>query len=74
MEAAIGRALAAAEQAGIAGKALTPYLLAAIAGATGGRSVRANVALVRQNARVAAEIAAALSTLSPCFPVPSGLH
>jgi pseudouridine-5'-phosphate glycosidase len=73
-EAAIGRALAAAEQAGIAGKALTPFLLAAVADATGGRSVQANVALVRQNARVAAEIAGALSSLPPCFPVPSSLH
>ena len=44
----------------IKGKALTPYLLAQVAEATGGASVRANKALAKNNAHVAAEIALAL--------------
>jgi pseudouridylate synthase len=59
----IEAALAAASGAGIAGKAVTPFLLARIAAATGGRAVRANAALVRANARLAALIAIALATL-----------
>ena len=57
---AIERALAAGRRAGITGKALTPFLLAAIQTATGGRSLEANIALIRKNAQVGAEVAAAL--------------
>jgi len=39
---------------------VTPYVLARITDETGGRSVRANVALAEHNAQVAAEVAAAL--------------
>jgi pseudouridine-5'-phosphate glycosidase len=46
--------------AGITGKAVTPYLLDAILKRTGGRSLATNIALIRNNARVAAAIAAAL--------------
>lgn len=60
VEEAIGRALEAAERAGVRGKEVTPFLLRAVAEATGGRSLEANVALLRQNARVAADVAAAL--------------
>jgi pseudouridylate synthase len=42
---------------------VTPFLLARIAEATGGRALRANAALVRANARVAARIAKALAAL-----------
>jgi pseudouridine-5'-phosphate glycosidase len=56
------RAVASAERAGIHGAALTPYLLGALGEATSGRSLRANVSLLRQNARVAAQIALALAT------------
>ena len=52
-------ALAAAADAGITGKALTPFLLERLHRETGGESLRANVALVRANARLAAAIAAA---------------
>jgi pseudouridine-5'-phosphate glycosidase len=45
----------------VAGKALTPFLLAALADETGGRSLASNLALLEDNARVAAEIAVALS-------------
>lgn len=45
---------------GVGGKALTPYLLARIVEMTGGRSLATNMALVENNARLAAAIAAAL--------------
>ncbi|HEU0015285.1 MAG TPA: pseudouridine-5'-phosphate glycosidase, partial [Longimicrobium sp.] len=54
---AIDVALARAAQRGIRGKDVTPFLLRSVAEATGGRSLEANVALLRQNARVAAEVA-----------------
>jgi pseudouridine-5'-phosphate glycosidase len=57
----IERALADAEQAGISGKATTPYLLQRIFELTGGKSLVSNIALVKNNARVAAEIAVALA-------------
>ena len=55
IEAAIRKAAAK----GIHGKETTPFLLAEIAGVTQGRSLAANIALVRNNARVAAAIAVA---------------
>jgi len=61
LDAAIERAHAAAEAAGITGPAVTPFVLAAIADATDGRSVPANLALAEQNARVAGELAALLA-------------
>jgi pseudouridine-5'-phosphate glycosidase len=57
---AIDDALRTAASLGITGKQLTPHLLATLAEATGGMSVRANKALARHNARVASEIALAL--------------
>lgn len=50
-----------AQQAGITGKAVTPWLLERINTLTSGRSLEANVALVKSNARVAAEIALSLA-------------
>ena len=50
-----------AETHGITGKAVTPYLLQRIFELTDGRSLTANIALVRHNARLAAEIATHLS-------------
>jgi len=60
--AAIDRAVADADAAGIAGPELTPWLLARIAELTGGAAVRANTALIVNNASVAAEIAGRLVT------------
>jgi pseudouridylate synthase len=60
IEKAIGRALAAAEKAGIKGKAVTPFLLDAVRLETEGKSLETNVALLKNNVRVAAEIALAL--------------
>lgn len=59
MEPLLREALARAADAGIAGKALTPFLLAHIAEATEGRSLEANLALLRNNASVAARVARA---------------
>ena len=58
---AIDAALAEAARRGIAGKAVTPFLLDRLNSATGGRSLAANVALVRNNARFAARTARALA-------------
>jgi pseudouridylate synthase len=58
---AIDRSLSLAAERGISGKAVTPFLLTQIAESTGGRALRANIALLRNNARVAGEIAIALS-------------
>ena len=61
--AAIERATREAEAAGVRGPALTPWLLARIAAITDGASVRANTALIVNDARVAARIAVALGRL-----------
>jgi pseudouridine-5'-phosphate glycosidase len=55
----ISRALSEAKEQGIAGKSVTPFLLKRIAEITEGRSLKANIALVMNNARTAAEIAVA---------------
>lgn len=60
----IAQAQADADRHRIAGKALTPYLLQRIFELTGGRSLTANIALVRNNARLSAQIARSLNTLS----------
>lgn len=60
-EAAIAQAIADSESAGVHGPAATPFVLARVAELTSGRSVAANLALIENNARVAADIASALS-------------
>jgi pseudouridine-5'-phosphate glycosidase len=57
----IAAAVVEAEERGVSGKAVTPYILARLVEMTGGWSLRTNMALVRQNARLAAEIAVKLS-------------
>ena len=59
IDAAIQAALAEMEQRSISGQETTPFLLARVAEITGGDSLRANIALVKNNARLAAEIAVA---------------
>ena len=61
MRPSIEAALAAAADAGVTGKAVTPFLLDAIVKATGGRSLTANIALIKNNARLAAGIAVAMA-------------
>jgi pseudouridine-5'-phosphate glycosidase len=63
MEGAIRRATAEAEEKKIHGKAATPFLLARVAELTAGESRRANIALLVNNARAAADIAVALARL-----------
>lgn len=57
----IAAALAAADAGRVAAKAVTPFLLSEIGRATGGRALAANIALVRNNARLAARIAVELA-------------
>lgn len=57
---AVERAIADADAARVYGPAVTPWLLARIAELTAGASVRANTALIVNDARVAAELAAHL--------------
>lgn len=61
MEQVITKALALAEEHGVRGKDVTPFLLKSIVELTDGRSLQTNIALVRNNAHVAAQIAVALS-------------
>ena len=58
---ALRAALADAEAAEISGASITPFVLDRMANASAGRSVPANVALVANNARLAAEIAVGLA-------------
>lgn len=62
LEAIIEAALAEMNKRGISGKDTTPFLLARVSELTGGRSLDANVALVLNNARVAARIAVAYAS------------
>lgn len=61
MDGVIEDALSEMSQLGITGKETTPFLLGRIAEKTGGRSLEANIQLVINNARVAAEIASLVS-------------
>jgi len=60
-EAAIAQATKLADESGVSGSAVTPFVLAKIAELTGGQSKKANIALLLNNARVAAHIARALA-------------
>ena len=60
MEAAITAALGEAEAQGVRGKAVTPFLLSRVSELTHGESKSANLALLENNARVAAQIAVKL--------------
>jgi pseudouridine-5'-phosphate glycosidase len=60
----LSEAFRAAEQAGVRGKAVTPFLLGFIVEASGGRSLDVNLDLARNNIRVAGDIATAWCRLS----------
>lgn len=68
IDGAIERAVDEARAHGIGGKAVTPWLLDRMLALTGGRSLEANVALVRSNARLAAEIAVESSNIAKAGP------
>ncbi len=61
-EEALARALQEADEKGIRGKEVTPFLLTRVSALSSGATLRANLALLRNNARVGAEIAKALCT------------
>jgi pseudouridine-5'-phosphate glycosidase len=58
---ALQTALADAAAGAVSGRAVTPFLLERMRALTGGESVRANLALLRHNAQVAAQLAVALA-------------
>jgi len=61
VEAWIAEASAGAERRGIRGAAVTPHLLAHLAQASGGRTLRVNIGLIVNNARTAGRIASVLT-------------
>ncbi|HOI22045.1 MAG: pseudouridine-5'-phosphate glycosidase [Spirochaetales bacterium] len=61
IEPLIQQAIAEAQSRGIAGKRLTPFLLDKIVEISGGDSLESNIALVKNNARLAAAVASAYS-------------
>ena len=61
LESVIAASLEEAKQKQIVGRAVTPFLLSRMSEASAGATLRANIALLENNARVAAEISVALS-------------
>jgi pseudouridine-5'-phosphate glycosidase len=64
VEPLIERALASAEDEGVSGQALTPYVLAFLHRESGGRTLTANRELVAANAGLAAEVAVEFARLA----------
>ncbi|CRK98919.1 CLUMA_CG012023, isoform A, partial [Clunio marinus] len=63
----ISNALKEAEHVGIHGKDVTPFILAAISEITAGKSLQTNINLIKNNAKVAAQIAVALGEKPTAF-------
>ena len=61
VEAAVQTSLREAAEQGVSGSAATPFMLKRIAELTGGRSLAANIRLVKNNAAVGARVAVALA-------------
>ncbi|KAJ2127716.1 hypothetical protein IW136_006307, partial [Coemansia sp. RSA 678] len=68
IEQAIEAALRESERLGVKGKEATPFLLKRVVKRTGGASLLANIALVKNNARVASQIAASLASMGGSRP------
>lgn len=66
-ERAIEQATKEADEQNVSGKAVTPFVLARVSELTEGYSRRANIALLVNNARVAAQIARAVAPFSPAL-------
>jgi pseudouridine-5'-phosphate glycosidase len=64
VEAAVAQAQQEATESGVRGGAVTPFLLARLAAITGGRTLRANQALIVANARLASQVACAAANSS----------
>ncbi|MFM1932641.1 MAG: pseudouridine-5-phosphate glycosidase, partial [Bacteroidota bacterium] len=62
METFIHKALIMSHEQGVSGKETTPFLLKQVAELTAGRSLLTNKALVRNNVKLGAEVAAAYSS------------
>ena len=60
VESFVAKAVALADERGVSGKGLTPFLLSEIEKETGGKSVETNVALGLNNIQLGARLAAAL--------------
>ncbi|MCC7306843.1 MAG: pseudouridine-5'-phosphate glycosidase, partial [Acidobacteria bacterium] len=56
LEAMLEKAMALAEKSSISGKEITPFLLSQLSEISGGKTLAANIALLENNARVAAEV------------------
>jgi pseudouridine-5'-phosphate glycosidase len=65
MKGFIDEAIAEARRRGVTGKAVTPFLLSFLFESTGGRSLATNIALVKNNAALAARLAASLARSTP---------
>ena len=63
VEIAIQESIARADDAGITGRDITPYVLRTVAEKTSGDSLRSNISLVKRNAMIGADIANSISTL-----------
>ena len=64
IETIIARAINEAEEKGISGSAVTPFLLAKVNELSSGKSMRTNLALLKNNAKIAAQTAVALHNIS----------
>ena len=62
MQKMIDGALRSAQQAGVSGKAVTPYLLSKLFDLSEGETLRCNIALIRNNARLAARLAGEIAS------------
>jgi pseudouridine-5'-phosphate glycosidase len=62
IERSILKAVADAKSRGIRGPAVTPFLLDRVKSLTGGKSMETNLALLKNNAKLAAQIAISLQT------------
>eukprot|EP00405_Crypthecodinium_cohnii_P001063 CAMPEP_0194755030 /NCGR_PEP_ID=MMETSP0323_2-20130528/8939_1 /TAXON_ID=2866 ORGANISM="Crypthecodinium cohnii, Strain Seligo" /NCGR_SAMPLE_ID=MMETSP0323_2 /ASSEMBLY_ACC=CAM_ASM_000346 /LENGTH=314 /DNA_ID=CAMNT_0039673871 /DNA_START=21 /DNA_END=965 /DNA_ORIENTATION=+ len=69
VEDATRKAVAEAEAKGVKGNEVTPFLLARINELTGGESLKANIALIKNNVVVGAEVALALGKLPKSKPL-----
>ena len=61
LEKILAEALKLADENNISGKEITPFLLSQMSERSGGRTLAANIALLENNARVAASIAVAMN-------------
>ena len=61
INAAISQALKEADEQGVKGKKITPFLLARVCELTGGESLASNIQLVLNNVRLASRVAVALA-------------